>query len=117
MPSIAPWIEVPDGARAVDFYVAAFGAEVRHRDGFDGRTIVARLAIGEAEFWIQEEPSATGGGPIRMIVTVTDPDAAYARAVAAGATEVVPVYEDHGWRIGRFADPFGHHWEVGRPLA
>ena len=36
-------------------------------------------------------------------------------AVEAGATEVAPVDEEHGWRMGRIADPFGHHWEVGRP--
>jgi PhnB protein len=39
-----------------------------------------------------------------------------ARAVAAGATEVRPPADEHGWRLGRIADPFGHHWEVGKPL-
>jgi len=116
--SIAPWIEVPDGERAVEWYRAALGAvEGGHRfeDGA-GRVQVAQLAIGDAEFWIQENPEAPGGGPIRMIVTVEDPDAAFARAMAAGATEINAVYEGHGWRICRIADPFGHHWELGRPL-
>jgi PhnB protein len=115
---IAPWIEVPDGARAVEWYKAALGAEERgHRLEDDvGRVQVAEMAIGDADFWIQEEPSAKGGGPIRMIVTVDDPDAAFARAMAAGATQIAPVYEGHGWRTCRIADPFGHHWELGRRL-
>jgi PhnB protein len=41
----------------------------------------------------------------------------FARAIAAGALEVVAVKEDYGWRLGRVVDPFGHHWEIGRPLA
>jgi PhnB protein len=51
-----------------------------------------------------------------MILTVDDPDAVFEQAIAAGATEVFAVFEDHGWRIGRVADPFGHHWEIGKPL-
>jgi len=38
------------------------------------------------------------------------------RAVAAGATVIYPVGEEHGWRLGRIEDPFGHHWEIGKPL-
>jgi PhnB protein len=45
-----------------------------------------------------------------MILTVADPDAMLARAVAAGATIVVAVAEAYGWRLGRIVDPFGHHW-------
>jgi PhnB protein len=80
--------------------------------------VVARLAIDEAEFWIAEDPDVApgpDGGAVRMIVTVDDPDARFARALAAGATEVSPVGDEHGWRVGRLADPFGHHWEVGTP--
>ena len=117
MPSLAPWIEVPDGGRALDWYVAAFGAEARYRADYpDGRMAVAQLTVGEADFWIQDDPDTQGGGPIRMILTVEDPDAAFARAVEAGATVVNEVYEGHGWRIGRVEDPFGHHWEIGKPL-
>ena len=121
MTSIAPWIAVADAQRAVDFYAAAFGAADRYRaeDG-DGVLQVARLAIGEADFWVQTDGEAqarAGEGAIRMILTVEDPDAVFAQALAAGATEIAAVYEGHGWRVGRLADPFGHHWEVGRPLA
>jgi PhnB protein len=116
-PSIAPWLSVADGSRALQFYAAAFGAQERYRFEDSGRVVVARLAIGPAELWIQEDPDARGAaGPIRMILTVADPDAVFAQALGAGATEVFPVIDDHGWRVGRLADPFGHHWEVGRPL-
>jgi PhnB protein len=119
-PNIAPWLAVTDGQRAVDYYKAAFGAEERYRHEDDaGRVAVAQLAIGDADFWLQEDEGArarAGDGSIRMILTVEDPDAVFAQAVAAGATEVAAVYEGHGWRIGRLEDPFGHHWEVGRLL-
>ena len=48
-------------------------------------------------------------------MTVEDPDAAFDRAVAAGATVVWPVSNQHGWRLGRIVDPFGHHWEIANP--
>jgi PhnB protein len=118
--SIAPWLEVSDGRRALDFYKAAFDAEERYRFQDDAGTVqVVQLAIGEADFWIQNDDDASarpGDGSIRMILTVEDPDALFAQALAAGATEIAAVYEGHGWRIGRLADPFGHHWEIGRPL-
>ena len=53
-----------------------------------------------------------------MVLTVDNPDALHAQAVAAGAAEVRPVQDqDYGWRVGRVVDPFGHHWEIGRPLS
>jgi PhnB protein len=52
-----------------------------------------------------------------MVLTVSDPDAVFAQAIGAGAAVVQPVSEGHGWRVGRMADPFGHHWEIGRPVA
>jgi PhnB protein len=118
--SIAPWLSVPDGPGAVAYYTAAFGAVERYRlEDDDSRVVVARLAIDQADFWLQEDLDFSPGGPhgpIRMILTVADPDAVFGRAVAAGATEIAPVGEAHGWRIGRLADPFGHHWEVGKPV-
>ena len=117
--SIAPWIEVSDGERAVTFYGAAFGAKVQYRLAKDdGGVAVARLAIGPVDFWVQEDTdggaeAGQSGGPIRLILTVDDPDAVFRQALAAGATEIAPVAEEHGWRVGRLADPFGHHWEIG----
>ena len=123
--SVAPMLSVRSGARAVEFYKSAFGAiEVFRIEAPDG-SVVSRLSIDRAEFWVADEspehgnfsPESLGGGSVRMILTVPDPDAMFARARAAGAREVVPVKEDYGWRLGRVVDPFGHHWEIGRPLA
>ena len=50
-------------------------------------------------------------------MVVQDPDAMFRRAVAAGAKVIQPVGEQYGWRVGRVVDPFGHHWEIGKPLA
>jgi PhnB protein len=122
--SIAPWLSVRNGAQAVDFYKSAFGAnEVYHLED-PGGGIVAKLSVDGAEFWVSGEdpehgsqrPESPGGGSIRMILTVADPDAVFTRALKAGASEVFPVGEEHGWRLGRIVDPFGHHWEIGRPL-
>ena len=124
MTSIAPWLSVRNSARAVDFYKSAFGAtEVFRLEGPDG-SVVARLSIDGAEFWLSDEspehgnfsPESLGGGTVRIILTVADPDAVFRQARSAGATEVHPVAEEHGWRVGRVVDPFGHHWEIGRQL-
>ena len=87
-----------------------------------GGGVVAKLSVDGAEFWLSDEspehgnfsPESLGGGSVRMILTVTDPDAVFARAIAAGASEVFPVGEEHGWRLRRVVDPFGHHWEQSR---
>ena len=123
VPSIAPWITVADAARAIAFYEAALGAvemETDRLDDGDGVPEVAHLRIGGSDVWVQRDPAATpdavgGGSHVRMILTVDDPDSVFAQAVAAGATVVVPVEDQHGWRIGRIADPSGHHWEIGKP--
>jgi PhnB protein len=80
---------------------------------------VARLSIDSAEFWVADDSgdgSALDSPPVRMILSVTDPDTLFPQALFAGATEVYPITEAHGWRIGRIVDPFGHHWEIGRPI-
>jgi PhnB protein len=122
--SIAPLLSVRRGASAIEFYKAAFGAVEVFRVEDPSGAVVARLSVEGAEFWLSDEspehgnfsPETLGGGSARMILTVADPDAMFARAVAAGATIVVAVAEAYGWRLGRIVDPFGHHWEIGRPL-
>jgi len=118
-------LSVRQGARAVDFYKAAFAAtEVCRIESPDG-AVVSRLSVEGAEFWVSDEspehanfsPETLGGGTVRMILTVADPDATQARALSAGAKEIVAVDERYGWRLGRVVDPFGHHWEIGHPLA
>lgn len=122
--SIAPMLSVRHGARAVMFYRSAFGAIEVYRVEDPEGAVVSRLSIAGAEFWVGDEspeqgnssPESLGGGSARMILTVPDPDALFATALAAGAREVFAVEEAHGWRVGRVVDPFGHHWEIGRPL-
>lgn len=123
--TIAPWLSVRNSGRAVEFYKSAFGATEVYRLEDPGGGVVARLSVEGAEFWLSDEspehgnfsPESLHGGSVRMILTVADPDSVFARALAAGATEIFPVGEEYGWRIGRVVDPFGHHWEIGRPLA
>ncbi len=123
--SIAPMLSVRNGARAVEFYRAAFGAVEAFRVEDPSGAVVARLSVEGAEFWLADEspehsnfsPDSLGGGTVRMILTVPDPDTLFARALAAGARQVTPVEDAYGWRVGRVVDPFGHHWEIGRPLA
>lgn len=111
--AIAPWLAVADGGRAVAFYRAAFGAVDLERLGDGaGRVVVAHLAAGGADFWVQQGPR----DDTRLVLRVNDPDQVFARAIAAGATPIAGVHEEHGWRIGRLADPFGHRWEIGRRL-
>jgi PhnB protein len=122
--TIAPMLSVRNGVKAIEFYKAAFGASESFRMDVESGTVVARLSVEGAEFWLADEspehlnfsPETLGGGTVRIILTVEDPDSAYDRAVAAGATVVWPVCNEYGWRIGRIVDPFGHHWELGKPL-
>jgi PhnB protein len=123
--SIAPMLSVRRGAEAVKFYKAAFDATELFLLENEG-SVVAQLSVGGAEFWVADEspehlnfsPESLGGATTRMVMVVDDPDAAFNRAVAAGAKVVMPVdNQPYGWRVGRILDPFGHHWEIGKPLA
>jgi PhnB protein len=123
MTSIQPelWLDSPRDA--VAFYEAAFGATVLHQVG-DGDDIVAQLGVGEAAFWVagtsetmrRLSPHAVGGATSRTLLVVEDPDSLVRQAIDAGATEASPVANEHGWRLGRIVDPFGHEWEIGAPL-
>jgi PhnB protein len=118
-------LSVRHGAKAIDFYKAAFGATQLYRIEDPSGAVVAQLSADGAAFWVADEspthknfsPESLNGSTTRIILTVADPDAACDRAVAAGATLVWPVSNQHGWRIGRVVDPFGHHWEIGKPIA
>jgi PhnB protein len=114
------------GRAAIEFYKSAFGAVEVYRVGGteEHEPVVAQLAVGEAGFWVSDEspehanfsPESLGGATTKLLLTVDDPQAAIDRAVGAGAREVYPASEEHGWLIGRIEDPFGHHWEIGKPL-
>jgi PhnB protein len=124
--SISPMLSVRQGAKAIEYYKAAFGAEELFRVGDEENGVVAQLSVAGAEFWLADEapeylnfsPESLGGGTVRMIMVVDDPDAAFSRAVAAGGKVISPVEDkEYGWRVGRVVDPFGHHWEIGKPLS
>ena len=123
--AVTATLSVRDWPAAIAFYKAAFGARELFVVPGGG---VAQLAVGDddaANFWVAEEatehknfsPQSLGGCSVRMLLVVADPASVVARAVAAGATLVVPVQDAFGWRLGRITDPAGHHWEIGRPLA
>lgn len=123
--AIAPLLSVRNGVKAIDFYKMAFGAEELFRVQSEDGAVVAQLSVAGADFWLADEspenqnfsPETLGGGTVRMVMVVAEPDAMFDRAVAAGAKEVWPVANQYGWRVGRVVDPFGHHWEIGRPLS
>lgn len=123
-PTVAPLLAVRRGLEALEFYKKAFGATELFRTVSDEGAVVAQLSIHESDFWLADEapehgncsPETLGGSTVRMVLIVDDPDAVFERAVAAGAKSLWPlVDQSYGWRIGRVVDPFGHHWEIGKP--
>ena len=124
--SLTPMLTVADALAAVDFYRDAFGAVEQSRFTSPSGHVVAEVAIdGHRFFVVDENPEAFNVSPrsldattVRMNLIVDDPDAAAARAIGAGATEIFPVADQpYGLRQGRVADPEGHHWLIGTPLS
>jgi uncharacterized glyoxalase superfamily protein PhnB len=112
---------------AITFYRDAFGAELIERF-VDASGIVVHTAIRigtsvisiaqEMEAWQLLGPTAIGGSPVLLHLTVADPDAACARTVARGGAIVIPIKDrPYGKREGRVCDPFGHLWVLSRPIA
>jgi PhnB protein len=121
--TIAPWLSVTNAPKAVKFYKEAFGAIEAYRLEAPDGGLVVKLSVNGAAFWVSgeepddnTEPPILGGNSVRMILTVGDPDTFFAQALQAGAKEIFPVTEAHGWRLGRLVDPFGLHWEIGREV-
>lgn len=124
--SILPWLSIRNSKKAASFYKEAFGAIETYRMETPGGGLVLRLSVDGAEFWVSGESDEAsinettrenvGGDTIKIILTVDDPDSVFEQALKAGASEVFPVGEDYGWRLGRLSDPFGLHWEIGKPL-
>jgi PhnB protein len=121
--SISPWLTVQDVTGALNFYKAAFDAIEKYRLEDPGGGLVVKLSVDGAEFWLSSGDSENtnvqplGGGTIRMILTVGDPDIFFTRALKAGGSEIFPIGEEYGWRLGRIVDPFGLHWEIGHPTS
>jgi PhnB protein len=124
--TITPVLTVRHAVRAVAFYQEAFSAQEIYRNTYPDGRIVAEMAVDGARFRVADEapeasslsPQALDGTTVRLNLLVADPDGFFERAIAIGAIEVAPVADQsYGLRQGRLADPFGHHWLIGRPLA
>jgi PhnB protein len=126
-PPLMPHLCVAGGAAAIDFYIRAFGArELMRLAGPDGRLLNAAVEINGAMVMLADEypemgglgPKALGGTPVTLHLSVSDADAAIARAADAGATVVMPA-ADMFWgdRYGIVEDPFGHRWSIAHPVA
>jgi uncharacterized glyoxalase superfamily protein PhnB len=113
---------VRDAARAIEFYKQAFGAvEKGIMHGPDGKIMHAELVIGDSIFMLADEfpqygslsPQSTGGAGMGLHIYTEDADAAFERALKAGATVEIPI-SDMFWgdRYGKLADPFGHKWSI-----
>ena len=123
--TVTPYLTVGDAAAAIDFYVEVLGAVEDHRLIDGDRIGHAEVIIGNSRVALADEypeydivgPATLGGSPIALMVLVPDVDATYARAIAAGATEVrAPSDQFHGHRNGQFRDPWGHRWTVSTPI-
>lgn len=119
MSTLHPNLSVDDPQAAIDFYVRAFGAELVYAVEAGGVVVHSDLRLGESTFTVAQAMPAygaaapSGDGPTHasFTVEVADTDAAFARAVEAGAIVVdAPSDQFHGGRIAQVRDPFGHRW-------
>jgi PhnB protein len=127
MTQIAIHLVVTDADSAAAWYSEALGArEINRLTLPDGRTLTVELRIGDTSVAVAGEmptagmrtPTALGGTPAAFHLRVPDADAAWARAIAAGATEFEAVHDAFwGERTGQFLDPSGHRWALDQHLA
>lgn len=120
--SVTPYLIIKDAAKALEFYAKAFGAEELMRfPGPGGKVMHAEIKIGDSPLMMADEfpdmghlgPSTRGGTTVSLMLYVRDVDAAFDRAVKAGATVVRPVKDQfYGDRSGTLNDPFGHQWTI-----
>lgn len=121
---------VHNGIQALEFYTQAFGAiEQSRMMGPDGKKLLhGDLEILGHHLVVCDEfdavdggtakcPRTLGGTGVRLILQVEDADRAFAQALAAGATAMIPV-EDMFWgaRYGKLMDPFGHEWGINQQI-
>jgi len=121
--TLTPHLVVKGASQAIAFYKKAFGAEEISRvPGPDGKSLMhAEVKIGDSRLFLVDEfpemgcrgPQSIGGTPVTIHVYVEDVDAAFNKAVAAGAQVRMPL-EDMFWgdRYGKVVDPFGHEWSL-----
>ena len=121
--TLTPHLVVKDASNAIEFYKKAFGAqEIRRAPWPDGKSLMhAELQIGDSRLMLVDEfpemdcrgPKSIGGTPVTIHMFVEDVDAAFSKAVAAGAEVKMPL-DDMFWgdRYGVLTDPFGHSWSL-----
>jgi PhnB protein len=120
--AVTPYLVVNDGARAIEFYKRAFNATERVRmDAPNGKIGHAELQIGDSIVMLSDEmpgmgnrsAQSLGGSCVGLFMYVKDVDAAFQKAVGAGAKADQPP-QDMFWgdRFGKLTDPFGHSWQI-----
>lgn len=122
--TVTPHLVIRGAARAIEFYKKAFGAEEICRMPGEGDTLMhAEVKIGDSIVYLADEapqwgcvgPQTLNGSSVTIHLYVPDADAAYTRAVSAGATATMPL-QDMFWgdRYGKVTDPFGHVWSIAQ---
>jgi PhnB protein len=124
--TVTPSLFVAGAAKAIDFYKKALGAEeVSRFAGPDGKIMHAEIRIGDSTIMLGDEmpehggkgPKSLGGTPVSFFVYQENVDAAWKRAIDAGAKEVMPLIDQFwGDRAGCFQDPFGHNWWLAQHI-
>jgi PhnB protein len=124
--TVTPSIFVAGAAKAIDFYKKALGAEELSRfPSPDGTIMHAEIKIGDSVIMLADEmpehggksPKSYGGTPVSFFIYQEDVDAAWKRAVDAGAKPVMPLIDQFwGDRAGCLADPFGHQWWLAQHI-
>ncbi len=122
--TIKPFLTVNNGKKAVEFYIAAFGAIETKRYELPDQKLSSVIEIETAEFYVGDEepqygnlsPDPTSNSPVRIILQTKQADALFENALKYGATEICPMTTENVWRIGKLKDPFGHVWEIGYVL-
>ena len=120
--TITPQLVVSGVAKAIDWYTKALGAnELLRNTAPDGKSIMhSELLLGDSRFFVVDEfqgsmssPLRLGGTPVTLHLYVEDVDDLFDRAVAAGASVIMPVGDQFwGDRYGMLSDPFGHRWSI-----
>ncbi|PWU05770.1 MAG: glyoxalase [Terriglobia bacterium] len=118
--TVTPYLVIQDAGRAIDFYKRAFGAtEVARMEGPQGKIAHAELKIGDSMIMLSDEMGGNrsahslGGSPVGIFLYVKDVDAAFQKAVDAGAkVEMQLANMFWGDRYGKLTDPFGHSWSL-----
>ena len=123
--AVTPSLTLKDSAKAIEFYKKAFGAKVLDLmpDPSGRRTMHATIQIGNSILMMGDEmpnpncsksAESLSGSPVSFYIYMPNVDAAFKQAIAAGATETMPV-ADMFWgdRCGSLKDPFGYSWMIG----